>query len=373
MQGFVLTIQPYSEEHEYAVEQFNRRLADGGSPFAFPTSCTMPWLPKGHGRTTFMEGYVAVDKEAVRGGYLIKHQPFKVGDAMREDVKNIQLPLSEGSVNSAFSHVGVMILAEALRNNPLLYALGMGGIQTPLPRALKGMGWMTMLVPFFFRVIRPAAFLRNIRILRTTAVRRLALDAAAITGIGRLGLGSIHAALTHRTQRQAHLHVVSRFDPWADEIWERARGDYSLVALRDADELNLLYGEADPRPIRLRVTCADEPVGWAVVFDTRLHMHKQFGNMRLGSIVDCFALRGHEVDVVRAVTDHLVRRGVDLIISNQSHIAWRDALRHQGYLVGRSNYGLAISKGLLTALTHWDTNMDRIHMTRGDGDGPIHL
>ncbi|MGH8274174.1 MAG: hypothetical protein ACRES9_07980 [Gammaproteobacteria bacterium] len=320
-----------------------------------------------------MEGYVLIDNEIVRGGYLIKHQPFAIGDAMREDVQNIQLPLSEGSINSAFSHVSVQILAAAMRNHPLLYALGMGGIHTPLPTALKGMGWTTKLVPFFFRVIRPAAFLRNIRILRTTALRRLALDVAAATGVGQLGLGSIHAALTRHTSRQPQAQIVSRFGSWADEIWKQARSAYSLVALRDANELNNLYAEADRRPIRLRVTCAGQSVGWAVVFDTQLSRHKQFGDMRLGSIVDCFALRGHEAAVVEAATNHLASRGVDLIISNQSHIAWRDALRRQGYLTGRSNYGLAVSRGLVTALAPWDINVDRIHMTRGDGDGPIHL
>ena len=114
-------------------------------------------------------------------------------------------------------------------------------------------------------------------------------------------------------------------------------------------------------------------MGWALVFDSPLQGHKQFGDMRLGTLVDCLALPGHEGDVVLAAREHLRARGVDLVVSNQQHAAWGKALRRHGFLKGPSNYALAVSKGLRAALEPWEDSAPRIHMTRGDGDGPIHL
>ncbi len=134
-----------------------------------------------------------------------------------------------------------------------------------------------------------------------------------------------------------------------------------------------MYQVANPKPIRLRVSRAGRDLGWTVVFDTQLANHKQFDNMRLGTIVDCLALPGEENAVVQAATDHLRARGVDLIVSNQGHEAWCKSLRVNGYLPGPSNYGLVVSKGLASALSPWKENVSRVHMTRGDGDGPIHI
>lgn len=368
-----MPIVPYGSDHEPLVVAFNERLERGGCAFKFPTSHVHKWLPPVGDRATFMEGFVAFEGGAVRGGFLAKHQPFALRGELRGDVHNLQLPLSEGTVDPAFNRVGVQILATAVRKFPLLYALGMGGLTAPLPTTLAAMGWTMKLVPFYFRVVKPSAFLRNIRALRTTVARRLAFDLAAATGLGTLAIRPIHAALTRPQLFGPRTEVVPRFESWADGIWERALGDYSLIAQRDAAELNVLYAESDRRPIRLRVSRGGKDVGWAVVFDTQLRDHKQFGDMRLGSLVDCLALPGEEASVVRAATRLLRKRGVDLIISNQGHAVWGDALRRHGFLSGPSNYGFAVSKALAAALAPWEAHESRIHMTRGDGDGPIHI
>jgi hypothetical protein len=60
---------------------------------------------------------------------------------------------------------------------------------------------------------------------------------------------------------------------------------------------------------------------------------------------------------------------VDLIISNQSHTAWTEALRANGFLQGPSNYLLGASKPL-SALAD---PLSECHINRGDGDGPVNL
>lgn len=368
-----MAIESYKEHHQAAVASFNQRMRAGGSEFKFPVSCRIPWPPGVPGDPTYMEGFVALEDDVIRGGYLIKHQPFALNGALVQDIKNLQLPLSEGSIDTAFSRVSIEILATAMRRHKRLYALGMGGIHTPLPKVLASMGWSAHLVPFFFRVVRPSAFLRNIRVLRTSGTRRRILDLAAATGIASPAIKLLHAGLTRPGRGRPTVEVVDRFDDWAGEIWKRAFGNYALIALRDADGLNTLYPATRPKPIRLRVSRDGHDLGWAIVFDTRLNNHKQFNNLRLGTIVDCLALPGEEKAVIQAATDHLRARGVDLIVSNQSHAAWCGALRASGYLSGPSNYGFVASKALSSVLSPWQENVSRVHMTRGDGDGPIHI
>ena len=101
--------------------------------------------------------------------------------------------------------------------------------------------------------------------------------------------------------------------------------------------------------------------------------HKQFGNMRVGSIVDCLA----EPEDAAAVVDHsswfLEGRGVDLIVSNQVSTAWGRAFLGAGFMQGPSNFILGLSPMLAARLEPLGLSRKNIHMNRGDGDGPINL
>jgi hypothetical protein len=124
--------------------------------------------------------------------------------------------------------------------------------------------------------------------------------------------------------------------------------------------------------------------------------HKQFGDMRVGTIVDCLAPPESAGDVIRAAAGLLEQRRVDLIVSNQLHRAWCTALVESGFRMGPSNYLLALSPALSGAAggekTRPQAGVDRLkpvpplqadvgrlkptppfHFNRGDGDGPIHL
>jgi hypothetical protein len=378
-----MPIRPFTPELEPKVRAFNERLEAGGSHFAFPRTPADVWLPKkGDTQRTFMEAFVSTDAEAsVRGGYVVKHQPFWVagsGHGVEQNVDNLQLPLSEGSVDPKFSGVGVQILAHVQKQYPLLYCLGMGGLENPLPMMLKSMGWTLVLVPFLFRVTRGRGFLRNISVLRTSASRRIAADILACSGLGGLVLRSMHIART-RPSIARFTYVadeVPGFDAWADVIWGEARAACTLCANRSAAELELLYPRDKEACIRVRVSHAGKPVGWAVVFATGMTKHRQFGAMKLGTVIDCLAVPGHEGAVVRAATRALRKRTVDLVATNQLHHAWVTAFRHAGFLSGPSNYVFASSKKLTAAIAPWgeaELPKSRVHITRGDGDGPIHL
>ncbi len=339
----MIAIRPFTEEWTGAVRDFNWRIASNG--FLFPGQAAA-------------NHFIAVDGDAVRGGYILRHQQFWFRGEPR-DVAHYRLPLSEGIVDKAYVSLGMQLLRHALKQQPMLYGLGMGGVDKALPRMLKAMGWGLWEVPFLFKVNRAAAFLRNIQPLRKTALRRVAMDLAAYSGLGWAGLRALQRPL-HGVSAGG---VVNSFDGWADEVWRSSSPAYGAVAERDAETLNAFYGEQNA--IRLKVGSA----GWAIVLDTQMHGDKYFGDMRVGSVADCLAAPPDAPQVIGAAVRFLEQRGVDLIVSNQLHAAWVAALRGSGFRVGPSNFVFAASKKLLELIPE----AAEVHMNRGDGDGPIHL
>ena len=114
-------------------------------------------------------------------------------------------------------------------------------------------------------------------------------------------------------------------------------------------------------------------VGWSVSLCTQLNDHKQFGYMRLGSIVDCLSLKGYERSIIKKTSEMLRKKKADLIVSNQSHIFWKNAFKMNSFINGPSNFIFAASKVLSDKLLSNIKSKSYIHLTRGDGDGPINL
>lgn len=369
-----ITIQPYGEEHVGAVKAFNARLRDGGMDLQFPESHVPGWLPRVEGREIYHDYYLAVDDQAVRGGYIFKHQPFFVGDQMLP-LCEYRLPLSEGQVDHQFASVGVQIYLDAMRKQSRLYTVGIGGMQEAAAQMLVRAGWNLWPVPFFFRVLHPSRFLRQIVYLRSTPQRRLALDALAYSGLGWLGVHAYQGLKAGTTQRDPDwtAPTVDEFGSWADDIWQASHTQYKMIALRDRTILNILYPASDPRWIRLAVRSGNQVVGWATLLNTPMQGHNFFGDMRVGSIIDCLALPGMERKVSQAALAHLRSGAADVVVTNLSHRAWQESLRASGFLEGPSNFIFAASKAVSALLGPFDESKLLVHMTRGDGGGPQNL
>jgi hypothetical protein len=86
--------------------------------------------------------------------------------------------------------------------------------------------------------------------------------------------------------------------------------------------------------------------------------------------VDGLALPEHAEPVMWLAARVLKARGVDLIISNQSHPAWGSALRRAGFFQGPSNCLFATAKQLSELIRGPDPHASELHLTRGDGDWP---
>jgi hypothetical protein len=368
-----IAIQPYTEEWIPAVKAFNQRLAAGGvaPEFHFPESHVPIWLPKRDGRRIYQEFYLALDGERVHGAYILKFQDFFLNGELRP-VVYYHLPVSEGIVNKSYSSVGVHMLRAAMKAQPLLFCLGMGGFDRPLPQMLKAMKWDLCAVPFFFWVNHPARFLRQIAPLRQAGGRRILANCLAFSGAGWIGIKAVQKFRATRPEPSVKTELITRFDSWADDLWQRARGRYGMVASRGSAELNILY-PAGRQFLCLKLSRGGQPLGWAVVLDTQMRNNKYFGNLRLGSIADCFAAPEDAPAVIQAARDFLRDRGVDLVVSNQSHAAWIASLKSAGFLSAPSNFILAASRPLGDALGPLGQNSKQLHFTRGDGDGPVNL
>jgi hypothetical protein len=366
-----IVIQPYRPEHEKAVEEFNRRLQSAGAEadLVFYEKAGPRWLPPLGSPSLFNEFFLALDGGIVRGGYALKHQNFAFADGGTRRVGYYHHPLSEGIVNKAHAAIGGLLLRDALQRSPLLYCLGMGGYDRPLPKMLVRLGWSHSLVPFYFLVVQPARFLKEMRSLRTTAARRFAMDVGAYSGAAWVAGKLLKSVRRLRTPRASicEVEVVNEFGDWADALWQRSQHSYAMSAVRDAATLRTFYSSTDRHFARLRIRRHGEDIGWAVVGERR--KDAKYGSLRVGSIVDCWAAPENAAPVIRAAADALEKARMDLIVSNQSHEDWCAALETAGFLKAQSNFIFAASKKLAELLQPFEDIKSRIHFTRADGDG----
>jgi hypothetical protein len=366
-------IVPYTAAEVARVRDFNGRLHHAGIAYRFPESEVPTWLPRSGSDRLYQELFLAADDDAVRGGYILKHQDFLVNGTVMS-LGAFQLPLSEGTFDRAAAGVGVQLLRHALRRQPLLYTLGIGSDEEAAARLLKAARFEIVPVPFLFRVMHAKRFLREIRPLRRTRLRRLALDVAALSGAGTVGIGALQGLSGRSTRRRPVLvEDLSAFDQRADELWASVADSLVWAAVRDRAVLAQLYDRPDSRFIRVGISHDGLMTGWAVLLATDFTGHKYFGGMRTGSVVDLLARPGYERPLVDAVVDRLHAEGVDIIVTNQSLDPIRAGLRGAGFLTGPSNFLLAASPALVSLLPPLASDLGRMHFTRGDGDGPINL
>ena len=69
-----IVIEPYRQEHEPAVQEFNRRLqqSSGDPDLVFSQSAIPRWLPPANNNLVWNEFFVAVEGSSVRGAYGLK-------------------------------------------------------------------------------------------------------------------------------------------------------------------------------------------------------------------------------------------------------------------------------------------------------------
>jgi hypothetical protein len=372
-----IQIVPYTEEWTPQVLAFNARLHATGTSWGWYGTPVDDWLPDRDHVKTWREHWLAIeDGASVRGAYALKpHEWCIKGEP--HIVTDWQGPVSEGLIDARYSALGLRLLREMLKQRPLLYSWGHGGLEQPMLKMLEKLGWLLHPTPLCVRVTRPFRFLRENAFLRSTPVRRAALDTLAFSGAGSVGLRMLHglAGLRGlRAARDVQAETFESFGPWADSLWERCRGDYQAIAARDASTMSLLVNPGRwSRAHKLRVLREGAVLGWAVVMDTPMQGDARFGSLRVGSIVDCLARPHDAVAIVRAAFAFLRARGVDLVVSNQAHPAWLRAFTANGFWLVPASRVFAASPALHSALEPWSDCRLGLHLTNMDGHGPMAL
>lgn len=364
----------YQSAHQAAVRAFNARMR-AADPLIFRLPESAPAMSPGTPvpGMEFRHFVVLDDAGEVRGGYFIRTQPFYIRGRIY-GVGHYSAPLSEGIIDKRYATVGAVMLVHALREQPLLFAMGMGGMDRPLPRMLRAMGWSILETPFYFLVLNARRFLLNIGPLRRHAVTRAAADALAFSGLGSLALKGIE--LVRRRNRFDPLYrqyPIEDFSGWADRIWQANAHQFSLSAVRTADYLRWIYPETESAYYGVQLTDGDGPAGWVQMLDCRPHDRSYFGEMRVAALVDGVGPAATIPSLVFCSVKAARERNADLVISNQMHRDWTAALAAAGFWKGPSNYLLALSKELRKLIEPLEETVPRIHFNRGDGDGRVNL
>jgi hypothetical protein len=358
-------------EDAESIREFNSRLEKAGITFTFPVRSS-ELLQKYPGvDAPYQVAYVLSDGSVVRGGYILKSEQVFVGEQSLT-VGNYQLPLSEGIVDRKYAMVGVQLIKDALGRQSRLYCLGMGNTARPLPRLLAKLGWTVSKVPFLFRIENARNFTREIHWLRRRAGLRFLLDFARNTGVlaGMVGLARLRRRVFgFRAPASVSFAEVPDFSEEVDEVFFRVRGDYGLMCDRRLAAMRARLPVNDSKLVRIVLRRSGKVAGWVVVSISRLSSHTQFGNMKLGCIVDGLAALPDVGLLVGEACRRLEKARCDLLVSNQSHPVWIRDLRRQGFFQGPSNFILALSAPLAASRAE----VSAAHFNRADGDGPINL
>jgi len=363
-------IKESSNNDKNIIENFNNELIRHGFKFKLP----LPDDKKDQKNDFIFENkFILTENDKnVRAGYTLKNQWFKINESIHQ-ISYYYNPVTAGLFNKKYNICGLLLLNDAHKKNLDLFCLGMGGYSEKLPQLLKKLNWNLLTVPFYFKINNPNSFLENITYLKNTKYKTLMIKILKSSNLGWLIIKAFFTLsafifFPFKKVQSITTESMETFDKNLDELWENSKENNSFIAVRNYEYLNKLY--SSKRFIKLKFIKKNKVIGWSISLCTDLKNHKQFGNMRLGSIVDCLSIRGYETSIIKKTEEILKKKGSDIIVSNQSHIYWKNALKMNSFINGPSNFIFASSVRLTKKLGN---NKDFIHITRGDGDGPINL
>lgn len=376
-----IRIVPHGEDEKALVEAFNAKMRAAGSKWGFYVDPVPYWIPKTReGQKLYREFWLAKeDGERVVGGYALKPQPWLIHGEERI-VTDWQGPVSLGAIDNAYAALGLRMVRDMLKKHPLLYSWGHGGSDEPIVVMLRKMGWLMHTTPFLFRVCRPSNFLRKNAYLREDPKKALAQDVLAFSGLGTIGFTALHAALRMKSFKrfETNAEVTADFGPWADATWEKSKGRYDALAVRDAASMNALLPVDQrhrdwPPPVRLRVWRDGQDIGWAAVIERQLTGDARFGDMRVGMVVDAFGLPEDAGAIVWSAFDYLRELGVDMVMANHSHPGWVAGYEDAGFFKVEDRRIFCAAPALQEALEPFEQTRRGLFLTNLDGHGPMGL
>ncbi len=366
-----IIIKEFTEEWQDSVKAFNQRLFSRNISFRFPETPSFHKNLSEEKQYPPEEYYLAIDdSNTVRGGYILQEHNFYI-DGDLYNIGFIKLPLSEGIINKTYNMVGLSFIKHALKKRKFVYALGMGWPYGPLGKLLYALRWNIVIIPFYFYIIHPYVFLKNICILRKSYLKRIICDILALSGIGWLAVKMyeyIRMAFAF-SMKSGEASKIEYFGDWIDSISNEAKRNYRFSALRDSTTLNYLYKTDNKEFLHICVKYKEKLVGLATLLDMSYARKDYFGNMRVLCLIYCHSLPGKESVLINSIKKYSRIMGFDILITNCSYYIYQSALRRQGFLSGPSNVAFAASPELAELFKIKNITLRDMHIMRGDGDG----
>ena len=369
-----IKLVPHSSDMTDAVIAFNERMRAGGSSWGFYPDPNPDWIPKRDGAPSWREYHLAIeDDKHVRGGYALKPQQWLIHGEV-EWVTDWQGPFTEALIDARYSSLALRIVRDMLKKHPLLFSFGHGGSDEPIVQLLQALGWTLHGTSACLHIRKPNRFLRLNAYLRQSPRNAGIMDFLAFSGLGAIGITTLQVAsrLWHHPQPfHARAEVAESFGDWADELWERNKGFYSCLAVRDSNMMNtLLPATGWPGGTRLKIYRGTELIGWSVVHNKQMVDDARFGNLRVGLLSDCFGAPHDAAEIISATHDFLSARNVDMIFSNQSHPEWVKGFCKNGYVSLANRRVFAIPPHFREKLAPFSETATKLHLTNMDGHGP---
>ncbi len=375
-----IRIVPHAPEWKERVETFNRTLREAGSKWGFYVDAQPTWLAQQEADQPVHRSYwLAIEDDTrVVAAFGLKPQAFWI-NGQRRVVTDWQGPVSLGAVDKKYSALGIRLMREMLKMHPLLFSWGHGGLDEPMIQMLVKMGWHLSHSPIALRILQPKRVFAGFPSLWRDSKKKLAAQALAHSGLAGFGVRLLELAQAPaqllRRDDDLDVQVVANLDSIADEVWQAAQRDYGAVAERDKRSMRLLLPERDQaewkNPTRLVIRRRGAIVGWAALLITDMNNDARFGNLRVATLVDYFARARDATSVVAAVTRYAKTRGADLVVANQTHPLWLQAMSQNGFFLVPHKRAFAVSPKLREALA--DCLPADLFLTNLDGHGPMGL
>lgn len=376
-----ITFSPYQNNDIPAVKRFNQRFRDANSDFIFSESNVSSEFPKDGQTKLHCEYFLAKDETGeVRGAYYVKNEEYYI-NGKNVEIVYWQYPLSEGVIDKKYTHVGASILHDLEQRRKLVFVLGLGGFQHPIARMLKIRGWYMYVVPFYFLIINARAFFSEFEYLNAL---KKSLGPKVILGVVKFfGLlhffifltriySTIYRFINFKRYNGIKVEIVEEFSLFADELWEKNKNCYSIVAKRDSAFLNKVYPKTVLKFHRLKIMQKEICIGWTVLLCTKMENDKYFGNLKVGTLVDAFSKPEYSEVLINKSVEYLRKLNADLIVTNHANINWGTRFIKNGFIKGPSNFIFACSKGIEEFYKN-DVDFENGFLMRGDGEGPSHL
>ena len=362
-----MKVRRYEDADAPAIARLNGRLRAGNVPHVVYTEGAEQHRPGAIRERMF----VAEHDGEIHGAVWLREQTFRIRG---QDVRCgwLKYPVAESLIDPKFNGVAASLIMHCMREQPRLFALGLGGHETPLARMLKALRWTGVTVPMLARLVRPGRVLRQAPAIRQTPFRRAAANLLGWSGLASLGLwlrDVVSGARAARRQTSYSAVECASFGPWADALWQRVRDRYGFLAARDSVTVEALMPRSSDIT-RLRVRDGDEDVGWVTIVRHDFSIgapDRHLGALRVGVVADALAAPEHVRGTLAAALRTLELAGMDMIFTNQLHAVWTEPLRDFGLMNVPSNFALYASPIAAALASDWH----EAHVNRGDCDGPI--